>query len=190
MLRERCQPRASPVDVASRWITVAAVVFAVLVATGILRQCTGDVVERATIGRFYDVPTPLPAHPPGTLIRTRRLLVAGLHELVGAGYVVEATDSSGMGPPARRAIPSAPLNVATSSTPHAPRVICSARAPARDLLLWRHSQGGQAALFAAQEAPHAPGLRLQGVAVAAPAAQLGPLLEDHRNDVAGVTIGS
>ncbi|MGZ6976378.1 MAG: alpha/beta hydrolase family protein [Acidimicrobiia bacterium] len=242
-----------------RWLTVAAAVLAVLVATGTLRQCTEDVVEHATIGHFYDVPTPLPARPPGTLIRSERLLgapngsvawrvlyhstdlrghdiavsgivvapdgpalrggrpivswahpttgsargcapsagldpfllVAGLHELVRAGYVVAATDYSGMG----AAGPPSYLVGATEGH----NVLDAARAARRllgtrtshELLLWGHSQGGQAALFAAQEAPsYAPGLRLRAVVAAAPAAELGRLLADHRDDASGVTIGS
>ena len=59
------------------------------------------------------------------------------------------------------------------------------------LLLWGHSQGGQAALFAAERAPgYAPELSLAGVAVAAPAADLGALLNSDIGDVSGVTIAS
>ncbi len=234
-------------------------VLAVLVATGILRQCTEDVVEHAAIGHFYDVPEPLPAHPPGTLIRSQRLLgapngsvawrvlyhstdvdghdiavsgivvapdgpaprggrpivswahpttgaarrcapsagldpfllVAGLHELLRAGYVVAATDYSGMG------ATGPPSYLIGATEGH--NVLDAARAARRllgshtsdELLLWGHSQGGQAALFAAQQAStYTPGLRLRGVAAAAPAAELGRLLVDHRDDASGVTIGS
>jgi pimeloyl-ACP methyl ester carboxylesterase len=238
---------------------VAAVVLAVLVATGILRRCTEDVVEHVTIGHFYDVPTPLPARPPGSLIRSERLLgapdgsvawrvlyhstdragrdiavsgivvapdgpapkdgrpivswahpttgaarncapsagldpfllVAGLHELVRAGYVVAATDYSGMGaagPPSYLVGATEGHNVLDAA--RAARHLLGSRT-SRELFLWGHSQGGQAVLFAAQEAPqYASDLRLRGVAAAAPAAELGRLLADHRNDVSGVTIGS
>jgi alpha-beta hydrolase superfamily lysophospholipase len=242
-----------------RWITVAAVVLALLVATGILRQCTEDVVEHAAIGHFYDVPAPLRARPPGTLIRTKRLLgapngsvawrvlyhstdldghdiavsgivivpdgpaprggrpivswahpttgaarrcapprgldpfllVAGLHELVRAGYVVAATDYSGMGaagPPSYLVGETEGHNVLDAA--RAARHLLGSHT-SRELLLWGHSQGGQAALFAAQEArAYAPELRLRAVAAAAPAAELGRLLADHRDDASGVTIGS
>ena len=60
-----------------------------------------------------------------------------------------------------------------------------------NVLLWGHSQGGQAALFAAQQAPsYAPDLRVKAVAVAAPAASLTALLSDDIIDVSGVTIAS
>ena len=243
-----------------RTLTIlAAVVLAVLAATGIVRQCSEDVVEHATIGHFYALPDPLPARPPGTLIRSERLLgapdgaiawrviyhsrdldgrdigvsgiviapdrpapaggwpivswahpttgatgrcapsegldpfalVAGSHELVRAGYVVAATDYSGMGadgPPSYLIGPTEGNNVldAARAAQHVPNAHAG-----RELLLWGHSQGGQAALFAAEQAPrYAPELRLRGVAVAAPAAELGRLLADHRDDVSGVTIGS
>ena len=242
-----------------RLAVFAAVVLAVLVATGILRQCSEDVVEHATIGTFYELPDPLPARAPGTLIRSERLLgapdgaiawrvlyhstdleghdtgvsgivmapdrpppaggwpvvswahpttgargrcapsegldpfalVAGSHELLRAGYVVAATDYSGMGaagPPSYLIGVTEGNNVLDAA--RAARNIPDANA-GRDLLLWGHSQGGQAALFAAQQAPrYAPELRLRGVAAAAPAAELGQLLADHRDDASGVTIGS
>jgi pimeloyl-ACP methyl ester carboxylesterase len=59
------------------------------------------------------------------------------------------------------------------------------------LVLWGHSQGGQAVLFAAQEAhDHAPELQLRGVAAAAPAAELGQLLNDDVVTQSGPTLGS
>jgi alpha-beta hydrolase superfamily lysophospholipase len=59
------------------------------------------------------------------------------------------------------------------------------------VVLWGHSQGGQAVLFAAERsAEYAPELQVLGVAVAAPAADLNTLLTDHINDISGVTIGS
>lgn len=119
------------------------------------------------------------------------MLIAGLHELIDAGYVVAATDYSGMGAdgPASYLIGVSEGNSVLDAT-RAARAIPEAHA-GDALFLWGHSQGGQAALFAAQQAvTYAPELRLTGVAVAAPAAELGTLLADHRNDVSGVTIGS
>ncbi|MFN8025015.1 MAG: lipase family protein [Acidimicrobiia bacterium] len=216
-------------------------------------------VEHATIGTFYELPDPLPAKSPGTLIRSERLLgapdgavawrvlyhstdleghdigvsgivmapdrpapaggwpivswahpttgatgrcapsdgldpfalVAGSHELLRAGYVIAATDYSGMGaagPPSYLIGRTEGNNVLDAA--RAARHLHGAAA-GRDLFLWGHSQGGQAALFAAQQASaYAPELRLRGVAAAAPAAELGRLLADHRDDVSGVTIGS
>jgi pimeloyl-ACP methyl ester carboxylesterase len=118
-------------------------------------------------------------------------LMAGLHELIGAGHVIAATDYSGMGadgPPSYLIGETEGHNVLDIA--RAARLI--AETDAGDALtLWGHSQGGQAALFAAQLAPsYAPEFDLRGVAVAAPAAELGDLLRDHRDDVSGVTIGS
>lgn len=118
-------------------------------------------------------------------------LVAGSHELIDAGYVVAATDYSGMGadgPQAYLIGVTEGNNVLDAA--RAARALPDAHA-GDDLLLWGHSQGGQAALFAAQLAPtYAPELTPQAVAVAAPAADLAQLLADHRDDVSGVTIGS
>ncbi len=58
-----------------------------------------------------------------------------------------------------------------------------------DVILWGHSQGGQAVLFAAEDAAaYAPELNLKAVAVAAPAADLSALLSAHLDDISGVTI--
>jgi pimeloyl-ACP methyl ester carboxylesterase len=60
-----------------------------------------------------------------------------------------------------------------------------------ELLLWGHSQGGQAALFAAQRAAdYAPEFTLLGVAVAAPAANLSALMTDDIVNLSGTTIAS
>jgi pimeloyl-ACP methyl ester carboxylesterase len=119
------------------------------------------------------------------------LLIAGMHELLDAGYVVAATDYPGMG---ANGPPSYLIGVSEGNSvldaARAARAIPEANA-GDDLLLWGHSQGGQAALFAAQQAgTYAPELMLHGVAAAAPAADLAQLLRDHRNDSSGVTIGS
>jgi pimeloyl-ACP methyl ester carboxylesterase len=59
------------------------------------------------------------------------------------------------------------------------------------LLLWGHSQGGHAALFAARSArSYAPDLDVRAIAVAAPAVELGQLLRDDISDSAGVALGS
>lgn len=119
------------------------------------------------------------------------VLIEGLRALLDAGYVVAATDYPGMG----AAGPNSYL-VGTSEgnsvldAARAARALPGAGANA-ELLLWGHSQGGQAALFAAQDAAaYAPELRLSAVAVAAPATDLGALLDDDMDDVSGVTISS
>ncbi|WP_159705017.1 alpha/beta fold hydrolase [Arthrobacter sp. 18067] len=59
------------------------------------------------------------------------------------------------------------------------------------VVLWGHSQGGHAAIFAAQRAAgYASELTIAGVAVAAPATNLGALLSADIGDVSGVTIGA
>jgi alpha-beta hydrolase superfamily lysophospholipase len=119
------------------------------------------------------------------------LSIEGVHELLAAGYVVAATDYQGMG-------------VAGASSyllgiPEANSVLDVARA-ARNIpgagtsdriILWGHSQGGQAALFAAERAhSYAPELHLEGVAVAAPAANLNALMTNDILRRSGVTIAS
>ena len=111
--------------------------------------------------------------------------------LLDEGYVVAATDYSGMGAEG----PSSYLIGSTEGrnvldAVRAAQEIDGAHAGS-ETLLWGHSQGGQAALFAAQMQPeYAPELDLRGVAVAAPAAELGELLKADIGDVSGVTIGS
>jgi alpha-beta hydrolase superfamily lysophospholipase len=104
------------------------------------------------------------------------LLIEGLHELLNAGYVIAATDYPGMGadgPPSYLIGVSEANSVLDAA--RAARARPDAHANNR-LVLCGHSQGGQAALFAAQgQAAYAPDLDLRGVAVAAPAMELGEL---------------
>lgn len=113
-------------------------------------------------------------------------LVEGLQDLLDAGYVVAASDYP--------MVPTYLIGTTTSNS-----VLDAARAAralpetgaGSDLLLWGHSQGGHAVLFAGERAAtYAPELRLRGVAVAAPAAELGSLLDADIGDVSGVTIGA
>jgi alpha-beta hydrolase superfamily lysophospholipase len=118
-------------------------------------------------------------------------LVEGLETLLDAGYVVAATDYPGMGVDG----PSSYL-IGVSEGDSVLDAARAARSMAEtgagdDLLLWGHSQGGQAALFAAELAPsYAPEFDLRAVAVAAPAADLATLLSADIDDVSGVTIGA
>ena len=118
-------------------------------------------------------------------------LIEGVHELLDAGYVIAATDYPGMGadgPPSYLIGSSEGRSVLDAA--RAARNLGDAGAGSR-LLLWGHSQGGQAALFAAQEAEaYAPELELAAVAVAAPATELGELLNDDIGDDSGVTLGA
>lgn len=117
--------------------------------------------------------------------------IEGLRELVGAGYVVVATDYSGMGavgPPSYLIGVTEGNNILDAA--RAARQLPQTGASDR-LVLWGHSQGGHAVLFAAQSAAqYAPDLQLKGVAVAAPATNLGELLNDDIGDVSGVTISA
>ncbi len=117
-------------------------------------------------------------------------LIEGLRDLLAAGYVVAATDYPGMG----AAGPGSYLIGQTAGrsvldAARAARALPETGAGSR-VLLWGHSQGGHAVLFAAQSAAYAPELQLLGVATAAPAADLGALLDADIADVSGVTISS
>ena len=118
-------------------------------------------------------------------------VIEGLTTLLAAGYLVTATDYPGMGVagPDSYLIGVSEGNSVLDSA-RAARNIAAAHASSK-LLLWGHSQGGQAALFAAELAPaYSPDLHLEGVAVAAPATDLGALLKDDIGDVSGITIAS
>jgi pimeloyl-ACP methyl ester carboxylesterase len=118
-------------------------------------------------------------------------LIPGLSQLIAAGDVVAAADYPGLGvrnPSSYLVGPAEGRSVLDAA--RAARSLVGADTGS-DLVLWGHSQGGQAALFAAQEArSYAPELRLRAVAVAAPATDLAALLRDDIDDVSGVTIGS
>lgn len=118
-------------------------------------------------------------------------LIEGLHELLARGNVVVATDYAGMGtdgPDSYLVGPTEGANVLDA--------VRAAQALLGDrvndgVILWGHSQGGQAALFAAERAAqYAPELDIRAVAVAAPAADLLDLVGAHLDDISGVTIGS
>jgi pimeloyl-ACP methyl ester carboxylesterase len=118
-------------------------------------------------------------------------LIEGLHELLADGYAIVATDYPGLGV----SVPSSyllgiPASNSMLDAARAARSITDAHV-GDQLLLWGHSQGGQAALFAAQRAAdYAPELTLRGVAVAAPAADLSALMTDDIVNLSGTTIAS
>lgn len=118
-------------------------------------------------------------------------LIEGLRALLDRGYAVVATDYVGMGTDG----PDSYLvgitgGKAVLDAVRAARAVPEARASDR-VILWGHSQGGQAVLFAAEQAPqYAPELQIQAVAAAAPAANLTDLMSAHLDDISGVTIGS
>jgi pimeloyl-ACP methyl ester carboxylesterase len=118
-------------------------------------------------------------------------LIEGMRLLLDRGYTIAATDYVGMGTDG----PDSYLVGDTGGNAVLDAVRAARTSPAAhastDVVLWGHSQGGQAVLFAAQRAPqYAPELDIEAVAVAAPAADLTALLSDHIDDISGVTIGS
>jgi len=115
--------------------------------------------------------------------------IEGVNDLLRRGYVVAATDYPGMGLES----PDSYLIGASegNSVLDIARVAKKLTGASDRLLLWGHSQGGHAALFAAQSAStYAPEFDLLGVGVAAPATDLAQLLNDDITGLAGVTIAS
>jgi acetyl esterase/lipase len=122
--------------------------------------------------------------------------IQGLRDMLDRGYVVAATDYSGLGTPEVH-----PYLVGTSEaravldSVRAARAIPDADAGAR-FAVWGHSQGGQAALFTGIEAArYAPELTLVGVAAAAPATDLTALMTDDLgtgggNNITAMTLWS
>lgn len=111
-------------------------------------------------------------------------------EMMEQGWVVTATDYSGLGTPG---IPQYLVGAAESND-----VINSVRA-ARDIsranasnqyVVWGHSQGGHSALFTgARTAQYAPELELRATVASAPAAELPTLFAEQKNLAADWTIG-
>jgi acetyl esterase/lipase len=115
--------------------------------------------------------------------------IQGLRPLVEQGYVVAATDYPGLGTPGPH-----PYLVGVSEA----RAVIDAVRVARKMpnagdgsrfTVWGHSQGGQAALFTGMDAKtYAPELTLLGVAAAAPATELGALMNDDLDTAGGKNI--
>ena len=118
-------------------------------------------------------------------------LIPGLDSFIEAGYVVAATDYESLGTEGVH-----PYLIGDSEG----RSVLDAARAARnmdethsgdELLLWGHSQGGQASLFAGQLAPsYAPELKLLATAAAAPAGELQELLNDDSGTTEGVVLGA
>jgi pimeloyl-ACP methyl ester carboxylesterase len=115
--------------------------------------------------------------------------IQGLRSFLERGYVVAATDYPGLGTPGPH-----PYLVGVSE---ARAVIDAVRVAStmpgagggKRFAVWGHSQGGQASLFTGMIAgKYAPELTLLGVAAAAPATELGALMEDDINTVGGKNI--
>jgi alpha-beta hydrolase superfamily lysophospholipase len=120
--------------------------------------------------------------------------IPGLDALLAAGHVVAATDYAGLGTPGTH-----PYLVGESEARAVLDSVRAARAlpdagasgPSTPTAVWGHSQGGHAALFAAQLAPsYAPDVPLAGVATAAPATDLTALLQHGIGGVPGNVLAS
>lgn len=116
----------------------------------------------------------------------RYWMIAGLSDMLKAGYIVTATDYPGLG--------SGTVHPFLDGTSEGQAVLDSVRAVAAipgssvngQFGLWGHSQGGQAVLFAARlSSKYTPELRLVGAAAAAPATDLAQLLRDDLGTVGG-----
>jgi acetyl esterase/lipase len=110
--------------------------------------------------------------------------IQGLRQMLERGYVVAATDYPGLGTPQTH-----PYLVGVSEARAVLDSVRVARAMTgaqNRFAVWGHSQGGQAALFTGLIAKtYAPELDLVGVAAAAPATELGTLLDDDINTTGG-----
>jgi hypothetical protein len=115
----------------------------------------------------------------------------GLRELLARGYVVTATDYPGLGTTGPH-----PYLVGVSEgravldSVRAARNFRNAAAGER-YALWGHSQGGHAVLFAGEISErYAPELKLAGIAAAAPATELGPLIKMDLPSITGKILGA
>lgn len=114
------------------------------------------------------------------------LAIPGVKDMIVKGYAVVATDYPGLGTPGP-----VPYLIglgeaqAVLDSVKAIRGLPEAQAGS-EFVLWGHSQGGHAALFAATLAKtYAAELRLLGVAAAAPATNLAALLHADINTIPG-----
>jgi alpha-beta hydrolase superfamily lysophospholipase len=99
--------------------------------------------------------------------------VALTNTLLGKGYVVTATDYEGMGTPGRHPyIAGVSEGRGTIDIVRAANWIAEVKA-STDYIIWGHSQGGHAAMFAGHiAASWAPELELKGVVAGAPPSQM------------------
>ncbi len=117
--------------------------------------------------------------------------VIGVRALFGDGFVVAATDYEGLGTPGTHPY----LDGVSAGRTLIDAVRAASQLPqtptSDQTLFWGYSQGGQAALFAAQEvATYAPELEVAGTVAAAPAANLRRLAggDDGRPPLPGLAL--
>jgi acetyl esterase/lipase len=111
--------------------------------------------------------------------------IQGLRTMVRNGYVVAATDYPGLGTagPHPYLVGVSEGRAVLDSVRAAEHLVGESGAP---VALWGHSQGGQAVLYAALLAhSYAPDLHLVGVAAAAPATDIGTLMQDDEGTPGG-----
>jgi len=124
-----------------------------------------------------------------SLARSKFKQIQGLEAFLAQGQVVVATDYPGLGTAGTH-----PYLIGQSEGRAVLDAVRAAHALAEahagtEFVLWGHSQGGHAALFAAQlAASYAPELALRGVAVAAPATALDTLLREDADSDGGRNI--
>ncbi len=112
--------------------------------------------------------------------------IAGLNELVAAGMIVAATDYPGLGTdgPVGYLVGKGQAYAMLDAVRAAKQIPGVGGGP--DLALWGYSQGGHAALFAADlAATYAPEMRLRAVAAVAPPTFLGALMQANMNSIPG-----
>ncbi|HEY8247771.1 MAG TPA: alpha/beta fold hydrolase [Hyphomicrobium sp.] len=126
-----------------------------------------------------------------TLLPNLSGTIAGLEELLKRGYVVVATDYEGLGLPGVHAyLVGVSEAHSVLDSVRAARNLSNAHATNR-FIVWGHSQGGHAALFAGlMAAKYASELKLVGIAAAAPATNLVELFKGQKNSIAGNSLVS
>ena len=152
---------------------------------GAARQVSGLVIVPRGEAPVGGRPVVAWAHPTSGVVercapsraRLRYQMIAGLRSMLWRGYVVVATDYPGLGTPGPHPYLDGVSEArAVLDSVRAARAIPEAKA-SRRFAVWGHSQGGHAALFTGTIAKaYAPELSLAGVAVAAPATELGTLM--------------
>jgi uncharacterized membrane protein HdeD (DUF308 family) len=118
-------------------------------------------------------------------------IIPGLNQVIRRGWVIVATDYIGLGTkgPHPYLIGQGEARSVLDSVRAARRM--PQLALATKTVVWGHSQGGHAALWAGEIAPtYAPDVNVVGVAALAPASDLKALVDDVRNTLEGRIISA